>query len=70
MHSTISSIPGTAFYRANKAADAIQKELLCVIKEKKEEMSTGIRMQDILSHLIVATDPSGKFMPEAEIADI
>ncbi|XAR65570.1 hypothetical protein NMG60_11009732 [Bertholletia excelsa] len=69
MHSIILNFPGTIFYRANKAAAAIRKELVTVIKEKKEAMAKGAPMQDILSHLIVASDPTGRFMPEAEIAD-
>lgn len=70
LHSIISSIPGTTFYRANKAADAIRKELLCVIKEKKEEMAKGNMMHDLVSHLIMSTDTSGKFMPSAAITDV
>ncbi|KAM7505735.1 hypothetical protein LguiB_004639 [Lonicera macranthoides] len=69
MHSIISNVPGTIFYRANKAAAAIRKELLKVIKEKKADMAAGKPMQDILSHMIVVADPSGRFMPEVEIAD-
>ncbi|KAG8385160.1 hypothetical protein BUALT_Bualt03G0012900 [Buddleja alternifolia] len=69
MHSIMLNLPGTIFYRANKAAAAIRKELITLIKEKKQGMATGAPMQDILSHMIVVTDPSGKSMPEAEIAD-
>ncbi|RVW40839.1 Beta-amyrin 28-oxidase [Vitis vinifera] len=61
--------PGTIFYQASKAAAAIRKELFTIIKEKKAAMATGQPMQDILSHMIVAADPTGRFMPEAEIAD-
>ncbi|XP_075504094.1 beta-amyrin 28-monooxygenase-like [Primulina tabacum] len=69
LHSIMLNFPGTTFFRAQNAADAIRKELLSVIKEKKQAMASGSPMQDILSHLIVATNPSGKSMAETEIAD-
>ncbi|KAJ9691353.1 hypothetical protein PVL29_013510 [Vitis rotundifolia] len=69
MHSIPLKIPGTIFYQASKAAAAIRKELFTIIKEKKAAMATGQPMRDILSHMIVAADPTGRFMPEAEIAD-
>lgn len=69
MHSISLSFPGTIFYRANRAAAAIRRELRFVIDEKKAAMTAGSPMRDILSHMIVATDPTGKHMAEAEIAD-
>ncbi|PSS11072.1 Beta-amyrin 28-oxidase [Actinidia chinensis var. chinensis] len=62
MHSIFLNFPGTIFYGANKAAAAIRKELVTVIKEKKAAMTSGAPM-------IVVTDPNGKYIPEAEIAD-
>ncbi|KAB5521768.1 hypothetical protein DKX38_026087 [Salix brachista] len=68
MHSIPLSFPGTTFYRATKAAAAICKELGIVIREKRARMAEGEQAQDILSHTILATDPSGNHMTEAEIA--
>ncbi|KAF8390924.1 hypothetical protein HHK36_023224 [Tetracentron sinense] len=68
-HSAPLNFPGTAFYRASKAARAIRKELELIIKEKKAAMSIGAEMQDILSHMIMFSDPTGRLMPETEIAD-
>lgn len=69
LHAMILNVPGTAFYRANKAAIAIRKELIGVIKEKKDEMAKGVRMQDILCHMIAVKDNNGKLMGDNEIAD-
>nr|AJD25249.1 cytochrome P450 CYP716C12 [Salvia miltiorrhiza] len=69
MHCIMLNVPGTIFYRGNKAAAAIRKELIAVIKEKKQAIAGGAPLHDILSHMIVASDPSGQSMPEPEIAD-
>ncbi|KAH6763660.1 hypothetical protein C2S53_016074 [Perilla frutescens var. hirtella] len=69
MHCIMLDLPGTIFNRANKAAAALRKELIAVIKEKKAAIATGAPLHDILSHMIVASDPSGRSMPEPEIAD-
>ncbi|XP_050226085.1 beta-amyrin 28-monooxygenase-like [Mercurialis annua] len=69
LHSITVNVPGTIFYRAKQAVKAIRKELIEVVKEKKDAIASGAPMQDILSHMIVATDSSGSFMPEIEIAD-
>lgn len=69
MHSITWNFPGTIFYQANKAAAAIRRELRIIIEEKKAAMATGVPMQDILAHMIVVTDPTGKSMPDPEIAD-
>ncbi|PRQ36627.1 putative cytochrome P450 [Rosa chinensis] len=40
------------------------------VKEKKEVMaSTGNKMHDLLSYMIATPDPTGRFMPENEIAN-
>ncbi|KAF4379350.1 hypothetical protein F8388_013568 [Cannabis sativa] len=69
MHSMVVNFPGTRFSKATKAASILRRELNGVIQEKKEAISRGGPMNDVLSHMIVATDPSGKYMSEAEIAD-
>ncbi|KAK4347435.1 hypothetical protein RND71_033774 [Anisodus tanguticus] len=69
LHAMILNVPGTAFHRANKAAIAVRRELIGVIKDKREEIANGVKMQDILCHMIVVKDSNGKLMGENEIAD-
>ncbi|KAA8528024.1 hypothetical protein F0562_035107 [Nyssa sinensis] len=68
-HTIPLNFPGTTFYYAKKAAAAIRQEIQLIIKEKKEALNRGVKMQDILTYMIVASDASGRFMPETEIAD-
>ncbi|OWM89849.1 hypothetical protein CDL15_Pgr024598 [Punica granatum] len=63
------NLPGTRFYHAVRAADAIRRELREVMRQRrvdleKEEASPT---QDILSYLLANADENGKFMPEVEI---
>ncbi|CAL5412647.1 unnamed protein product [Camellia sinensis] len=71
LHSIMVNFPGTNFYQASKAADAIRRELMAVVRERRAAMvgGGGAMKQDILSHMIVVSDPIGKGMGEAEIAD-
>ncbi|BBG94522.1 cytochrome P450, family 716, subfamily A, polypeptide 1 [Prunus dulcis] len=71
-HTTPLNVAGTAFYRAMKAANAMRKEVMLLIKEKKTAMSSGaneIKINDIMSHLLFNPDPTGGFMPENEVTD-
>ncbi|KAF5947969.1 hypothetical protein HYC85_013926 [Camellia sinensis] len=71
LDSIMVNFPGTNFYRAGKVADAIQRELMAVVRERRAAMvgGGGAMKQDILSHMIVVSDPTGKGIGEAEIAD-
>lgn len=72
LHTIPLNVPGTTFYRAMKAANAMRKEVMLLIKEKKAGMSSGaneIKINDIMSHLLFNPDPTGRFMPENEVAD-
>lgn len=63
------NFPGSAFYRATRAANAIRKEIQLLIKERKEAITSGAQTHDFLSYMICSTDPTGRFMPEQEVAD-
>ncbi|CAL5410387.1 unnamed protein product [Camellia sinensis] len=71
LHSIMVNFPSTNFYRAGKATDAIRREQMAMVSERRAAMvgGGGDMKQDILSHMIVVSDPTGKGMGEAEIAD-
>lgn len=70
LHTLPVNVPGTPFYRAMKAAEAMRKEVLMLIKEKKAAVSSsGAKVTDIMSHLLFNPDPTGRFIPENEVAD-
>nr|AFK79029.1 cytochrome P450 CYP716A41 [Bupleurum chinense] len=64
-------LPGTAFNRAIKASNFIRKTLIGIIKKRKVDLEDGTASatQDILSHMLLTSDETGKFMTEADIAD-
>ncbi|KAM7477442.1 hypothetical protein LguiA_025655 [Lonicera macranthoides] len=64
-------LPGTPFRRAINASNHIRKELTLIIKQRKIDLAEGkaTPTQDILSHMLLATDEDGKFMTELDIAD-
>ncbi|CAL1402669.1 unnamed protein product [Linum trigynum] len=69
LHSFPLNFPGTVFRRSMTASGVIRGELIAIIREKKAAIAGGAPLLDILSHLIVATDPSsGNHMAESEIA--
>nr|ALM25789.1 cytochrome P450 716A96 [Salvia pomifera] len=64
-------LPGTPFHKAIKASTYIRKELHSIIKQRKIDLADGKASptQDILSHMLLTSDESGKFMQELDIAD-
>ncbi|GLT28639.1 hypothetical protein SLA2020_035550 [Shorea laevis] len=64
-------LPGTPFNKAIKASNFIRKELLKIIKQRKDDLAEGkaLPTQDILSHMLLTSDENGQFMTELDIAD-
>ncbi|XXG52393.1 hypothetical protein AAC387_Pa03g0745 [Persea americana] len=62
--------PGTAFYKAMRAAEAIRRELKSMIEERRA-VSSEKKMQemDLLSWLLVTEDDEGELMPKEEVLD-
>ncbi|XP_058107748.1 beta-amyrin 28-monooxygenase-like [Magnolia sinica] len=65
------NIPGTRFYRATRAAEAIRRELRVMIQQRRVDLLEGKASptQDLLSYLLVTPDDNGQFMVEKEIVD-
>ncbi|KAE8699326.1 Beta-amyrin 28-oxidase [Hibiscus syriacus] len=65
------NLPGTPFRRAINAAETIRKELMAIIKERKIDLADkkATPNQDILSHMLLATDENGQYLNELNIAD-
>lgn len=63
------NLPGTRFYRAMRASDAIRQEIRAVVEQRKKDMEEKVAPpdQDILSYLLANADENGKFMPEIEV---
>ncbi|KDP43440.1 hypothetical protein JCGZ_16727 [Jatropha curcas] len=64
-------LPGTSFHRGMKASKVIRKEMLGMIERRRKEIAENKAspMQDILSHMLVATDEDGKRLGDIGIAD-
>ncbi|XVF23285.1 hypothetical protein REPUB_Repub13aG0023300 [Reevesia pubescens] len=64
-------LPGTPFNRGIKASNLVRKELSAIIKQRKIDLAEkkASPTQDILSHMLLATDENGQHMNELDIAD-
>lgn len=65
------NLPGTRFHRAMKSANEIRKEIKMILKKRKVDLEEkrASPTQDLLSHLLVTADTSGRFLTEMEIID-
>ncbi|KAJ0730255.1 putative cytochrome P450 [Helianthus annuus] len=65
------NIPGTRFYHAKRAATAIKKHLIMIIKQRKLALKqeNAPSFEDLLSHLLLSSDENGRFLSEMEIAN-
>ncbi|EEF49174.1 beta-amyrin 28-monooxygenase [Ricinus communis] len=65
------NFPGTSFNRGLKASKIIRNEMLRMIKQRRKDLAENkaTPMQDILSHMLVATDEEGQRLGEVGIAD-
>ncbi|KAH7837314.1 hypothetical protein Vadar_012418 [Vaccinium darrowii] len=69
------NFPGTPLNRALKASKYLRKEILEIIRQRKndlmlmEKKSLTWTKYDVLSHMLVTTDQEGKFMSEMDIAE-
>ncbi|KAK8641683.1 hypothetical protein V6N13_011064 [Hibiscus sabdariffa] len=65
------NLPGTPYRRAIFAAETIRKELMAIIKQRKIDLADkrATPNQDILSHMLLATDENGQYLNELNVAD-
>ncbi|XP_022723793.1 beta-amyrin 28-oxidase-like [Durio zibethinus] len=65
------NLPGTPFRRAINASELIRKELMAIMKQRKIDLveNNAAPNQDILSHMLLATDENGQYLNELNIAD-
>uniref|UniRef100_A0A5B7C6Y2 Uncharacterized protein n=1 Tax=Davidia involucrata TaxID=16924 RepID=A0A5B7C6Y2_DAVIN len=65
------NFPGTRFYDAMRAANAIRKQLVMIAKQRRValEQRTASPSQDLLSYLLVSADENGRFLTEMEITN-
>ncbi|OWM89855.1 hypothetical protein CDL15_Pgr024604 [Punica granatum] len=63
------NFPGTRFYAAMRAADAIRREIRVLVKQRRIDLENKVASptQDLLSRLMSNPDENGKFLPEVEI---
>ncbi|KAF7836939.1 beta-amyrin 28-monooxygenase-like [Senna tora] len=65
------NFPGSRFHCAMRAANAIRQELKLIIKKRRVDLEdkSASPTQDLLSHLLLTSDTTGRFLTEMEIID-
>lgn len=67
------NFPGTRFRSAMRAANEIREQLKHMINNRRLDLQhnrvSPSQSQDLLSHLLLTSDPTGRFLTEMEIID-
>ncbi|XP_074310791.1 beta-amyrin 6-beta-monooxygenase-like [Silene latifolia] len=62
------NFPGTPYYRAKKGGDKVLEMVTEIVKQRRKEATTMSPKEDVLGHILMATDSNGHVYSDQQIA--